>query len=87
MYRPTWIEIDREAIAHNVREIKARIGHQTMMAVVKADVTDVMAIADNASVVHSTAAHALDQVTVHNAVAQVHHVVNHVTLSSRTTTN
>ncbi|AFS71704.1 alanine racemase [Exiguobacterium antarcticum] len=37
MYRPTWIEIDREAIAHNVREIKARMGHQSMMAVVKAD--------------------------------------------------
>lgn len=37
MYRPTWIEIDRDAIAHNVREIKARIGRQTMMAVVKAD--------------------------------------------------
>ncbi|WP_214893392.1 alanine racemase [Exiguobacterium sp. H66] len=37
MYRPTWIEIDRAAIAHNVREIKARIGDQSMMAVVKAD--------------------------------------------------
>lgn len=37
MYRPTWIEIDREAIAHNVREIKGRLGDQSMMAVVKAD--------------------------------------------------
>ncbi|MBC6498358.1 hypothetical protein H7R52_04115 [Weissella confusa] len=53
----------------------------------KVVVTDLMASADNVNVVHSTAVHALDQVTVHNAVAQVHHVVNHVTLSSRTTTN
>ena len=37
MYRPTWIEIDREAIAHNIREIKTRMGEQQVMAVVKAD--------------------------------------------------
>ncbi|WP_114572057.1 alanine racemase [Exiguobacterium flavidum] len=37
MYRPTWIEVDREAIAHNVREVKQRIGDEELMAVVKAD--------------------------------------------------
>lgn len=36
MYRPSWIEIDREAIRHNVRELKRRIP-QEMMAVVKAN--------------------------------------------------
>lgn len=36
MFRPSWIEIDRAAIAHNVTEIKRRIP-QALMAVVKAN--------------------------------------------------
>ncbi|MFN4214897.1 alanine racemase [Exiguobacterium sp.] len=36
MFRPSWIEIDRAAIAHNVTEIKRRIP-QELMAVVKAN--------------------------------------------------
>lgn len=36
--RPTWIEVDTNIIAHNVRAIKQRIGDQVaLMAVVKAD--------------------------------------------------
>lgn len=36
MFRPSWIEIDRAAIAHNIIEIKKRIP-QALMAVVKAN--------------------------------------------------
>ena len=46
-----------------------------------------MANADNANVVHSTAVPVQVQVIVHNVAAQAHHVVNHVTLSSRITIN
>jgi alanine racemase len=36
--RPTWLEVDLDAIAHNVRQIKQLVGeHVTLMAVLKAD--------------------------------------------------
>jgi alanine racemase len=35
--RPSWIEIDLDAIEHNVREIRAEIGESGLCAVVKAD--------------------------------------------------
>ncbi len=36
--RPTWLEVDLDAIAHNVRQIKQLVGEQvTLMAVLKAD--------------------------------------------------
>jgi alanine racemase len=36
--RPTWLEVDLDAIAHNVRQIKQLVGDQvTLMAVLKAD--------------------------------------------------
>jgi len=37
MKRPAWIEIDTDALKHNIREIKAKVGKCTIMAVVKAD--------------------------------------------------
>ena len=35
--RPTWVEIDLEAIAHNVRTIVARVAPAEVMAILKAD--------------------------------------------------
>jgi len=35
--RPTWVEIDLEAIAHNVRTIVARVAPARIMAILKAD--------------------------------------------------
>lgn len=36
-HRPTWVEIHLGNLAHNVREVKRRIGNRELMAVVKAD--------------------------------------------------
>jgi alanine racemase len=35
--RPSWVEVDLEALAHNVKSIKSMIGAVALMAVVKAD--------------------------------------------------
>ncbi|MGH9749368.1 MAG: alanine racemase [Candidatus Polarisedimenticolia bacterium] len=36
-HRPTWAEIDRDALHHNLRQVRERIGDRRILAVVKAD--------------------------------------------------
>ncbi|MDZ7370322.1 MAG: alanine racemase [candidate division KSB1 bacterium] len=37
LLRPAWVEVDLDAVAHNVRQIKAYLGNVKLLAVVKAD--------------------------------------------------
>ncbi|MCC7207290.1 MAG: alanine racemase [Anaerolineae bacterium] len=56
--RPTWVEIDRSAIAHNVRRLREIAGPEVaLMAVIKANAYGHGAIAVGATAVHNGAAY------------------------------
>lgn len=53
MYRPSWVEVDLDAIAHNVRQIKKYLNGTSLCAVVKADAYGLGAVAVARTLVES----------------------------------